>query len=88
MPPKKDDKKKGAPPAGTSILTISEDELLEAESLPALSCLIFSTLFSFKSTRNHLRLQSHLRRLYQPLSPDDPSYQEDISLKYRTVDMR
>ena len=52
MPPKKDDKKKGAPVVGAAVTTITEDELTEAESLPPLKDFVFANLYAFKMTRN------------------------------------
>ena len=52
MPPKKDDKKKGAPVVGAAITTITEDDLLDAESLPSISDFVFTNLYAFKMTRN------------------------------------
>jgi len=57
MPPKKDDKKKGAQPiAGAPVVTIAEDELNEAKSLPRLNDFIFTNMYAFKMTRNQNRL--------------------------------
>lgn len=56
MGPKKDDKKKGQAGAGGlgagPTVTISEDELNEAKSLPPINDFIFTTLYAFKMTRN------------------------------------
>lgn len=61
MGPKKDDKKKGAagaggPGAGVTV-TISEDELNEAKSLPSINDFIFTNFYAFKLNRNRLRLK-------------------------------
>ena len=63
MPPKKDDKKKGAPvtsAGGTPIITITEDELAEAQTLPELNDFIFTNIFAFKKVRNHNRLKKQI----------------------------
>ena len=54
MGPKKDDKKKGAAGAGAGpTVTISEDELNEAKSLPNILDFVFTTFYAFKMTRNN-----------------------------------
>jgi len=60
MGPKKDDKKKaqggaGAAGAGPTV-TISEDELAEARTLPRINDFVFMNLCAFKMTRNQSRL--------------------------------
>ena len=61
MPPKKDDKKKGAQAVtsvgGTPIVTISEEELAEAQTLPELNDFIFTNIYAFKKVRNETRLK-------------------------------
>lgn len=53
MPPKKDDKKKGAPiAAGVAVITISQDEIDEAETLPVINDVVFTNLYAFKMCRN------------------------------------
>ena len=52
MPPKKDDKTKGAPVVGAAVHSITEDELQEAESLPNINDFVFTNLYAFKMTRN------------------------------------
>jgi hypothetical protein len=52
MPPKKDDKKKGAPVVSGAVTLITEEELAEAESLPKINDFVFTNLFAFKMIRN------------------------------------
>ena len=60
MGPKKDDKKKGQAAAGVlgagPTITISEEELAEAKSLPNINDFVFMSLHAFKMTRNQSRL--------------------------------
>lgn len=66
MGPKKDDKKKGQAGAGGlgagPTVTISEDELNEAKSLPPINDFIFTTLYAFKMTRNQSRLKKAIAK--------------------------
>lgn len=55
MGPKKDDKKKGAPVAagnGAPTVTITEEELAEAKTLPELNDFVFANLYAFRMCRN------------------------------------
>ena len=61
MPPKKDDKKK-APVAGAAVVTITEDELAEAATLPDIDDFVFTNLYAFKITRNHSRLMHAIKK--------------------------
>ena len=64
MGPKKDDKKKGAAGgagAGPTV-TISEDELNEAKSLPTINDFVFTAFYAFKMTRNQSRLKKAIAK--------------------------
>ena len=88
MGPKKDDKKKGAQPVlGAAVVSITEDELTEAESLPHLNDFVFTNLYAFKMTRNEARLKKQIRKQFQFTSPEDPGYSEEAAVKYKTVEM-
>ena len=77
MPPKKDDKKKGAQPtAGAPVQTITEDELNEAKDLPQLNDFVFTNLFAFKMTRNQDRLMKQIKKQFHYSNPEEPGYSE------------
>lgn len=78
MPPKKDDKKKGAQPivGGAPVVTISEDELNEASELPRLNDFIFTNLYAFKMVRNQDRLIKSIKKQFHYINPEDPGYTE------------
>jgi len=77
MPPKKEEKKKGAPVPGGAIITITEEELTEAQTLPQLNDFVFTNLFAFKMTRNHSRLVVAIRKHFSYVNPEDPGYTEE-----------
>jgi hypothetical protein len=88
MGPKKDDKKKGAQPVlGAAVVSITEEELAEAESLPHLNDFVFTNLYSFKMKRNHARLVKQIKKQFQFTSPEDPGYSEEAAVKYKTIEM-
>jgi hypothetical protein len=86
MPPKKDDKKKSAAPT-TAVVTISEDELLEAQTLPELNDFVFTNLYAFKMTRNQSRLTDAFRKQFQFVDPEAENYSEEAAAKYKTIEM-
>ena len=88
MPPKKDDKKKpGAPAPGAAVVTIGEDELTEAESLPEINDFIFTDMYAFKLTRNQSRLQKAVKKLFSYTNTEDPNFSEELAMKYKTIEM-
>ena len=66
MGPKKDDKKKAQAGAGVlgagPTVTISEEELMEAKSLPQINDYVFVNFYAFKRTRNQSRLHKALSK--------------------------
>jgi hypothetical protein len=87
MPPKKDDKKKAnIPVSGAAVVTITEDELAEAENLPSLNDFVFTNLYAFKMTRNQSRLLAAIRKQFSYTNPEDPGFTEENAQKYKTVD--
>ena len=89
MPPKKDDKKKGQPVvAGVAIVTITQDELDEAESLPPLNDVVFTNLMAFKMCRNQTRVQNAIKKLFSYTNPEEPGFSEELANKYKTVTIR
>ena len=89
MPPKKDDKGKkgGAPVIAGHVVTITEDELAEANGLPALNDFVYTNLYAFKMTRNQSRLTSSIKKLFCYTNTEDPDYSAEAAAKYKTVDM-
>ena len=90
MGPKKDDKKKaqggaGAAGAGPTV-TISEDELAEAKTLPSVNDFVFMNLCAFKMTRNQSRLHKIMSKQFTFTNPEEPGYTEEAALKYRVID--
>lgn len=89
MPPKKDDKKKAQQQAqGPAIITITDDELAEAQTLPQLNDFVFTNLHAFKMCRNQVRLTESVIKLYSYTNPEDPAYSEELAKKYKTVDYK
>lgn len=89
MGPKKDDKKKGqAAQLGAAVVTITQDELDEAESLPNIRDVVFTNLYAFKLCRNQLRLQGAIKKLFSYTNPEEPGFTEELAIKYKTVDMK
>ena len=90
MGPKKDDKKKGAPgaggPGGSVTVTISEEELNEAKSLPVINDYIFTNFYAFKLNRNRSRLKQQIGKQFSFTNPEDPAYSEEKATKYRVID--
>jgi len=87
MPPKKDDKKKGAPVNLGATETINEDNLNAAKDLPMLDDFVFTNLYAFKLTRNKSRLTKQIKNVYCYTNTEDPNYTEELAAKYRTIDM-
>ena len=89
MGPKKDDKKKAPVVAGSGapVITITEEELAEAKTLPELNDFVFTNLYAFRMCRNQKRLQAQINKLYSFYNPEDPNYSEEKANKYKTIEM-
>lgn len=88
MPPKKQDPKGKVAAAGAApVTTISEEELAEAAKLPRLNDFVFTNMYAFRMLRNETRLGQQIGKLYTYFDKEDPDYNEDWAVKYRSIDM-
>ena len=88
MPPKKADPKKNAPLPGAAFVSITEEELTEAENLPSLNDIVFTNLYAFKMVRNQQRLTQAVKKCFSFTNPEEPGFTEELASKYKTCDIK
>lgn len=69
------------------MVTIGDDELNEADSLPEIHDFIFTDMYAFKMTRNQSRLQKAVKKMFSFNNPEDPNFTEELAMKYKTIEM-